>query len=110
MSKYIDIEHVGIILKEEFMEPFGLSMNALARALGVPANYIHGIVHGIRGISAGMDLRLTHYFGLTRGYFLNLQNRYDMLAAAREIPASELERIIPLMTERRKRADSRLSA
>ena len=108
MPRYIDIDHVGIILKEEFMDSFGLSMNALANAIGVPANYIHGIVHGLRGISAGMDLRLTRYFGLSRGYFLNLQNRCDMLAAMREITDAELERIVPLSAHNAARAERRI--
>ena len=110
MPKYIDIDHVGIILKEEFMEPFNLSMNALAGAIGVPANYIHGIVHGRRGISAVMDLRLTRYFGLSRGYFLRLQNRFDMLNAGKEISEAELKRIVPLMAQNSERAETRLAA
>ena len=92
MSNYIDIDHVGTVLREEFMEPLNLSMNALARAIGVPANYIHGIVHGTRGISAAIDLRLTRYFGLSQGYFLH----YDMVLASRNITDAELAKIIPL--------------
>lgn len=95
MSGYIDIDHVGTVLREEFMEPLGLSMNALARAIGVPANYIHGIVHGTRGISAALDLRLTRYFGLTQGYFLRIQTHYDMVLATRNITDTELAKIIP---------------
>lgn len=95
MLDYIDIDHVGTVLREEFMEPLGLSMNALARAIGVPANYIHGIVHGTRGISAALDLRLTRYFGLTQGYFLRIQTRYDMVLASRNITDTELAKIIP---------------
>ena len=95
MSNYIDIDHVGMILKDEFMEPLGLSMNALARAIDVPANYIHGIVHGTRGISAEMDLRLTRYFGLSQGYFLRIQTHYDMVLASRNISDAELAKIIP---------------
>ena len=96
MTAYIDIDHVGIILKEEFMEPLGLSMNALARAIDVPANYIHGIVHGTRGISAALDLRLTRYFGLSQGYFLRIQTHYDMVLAKRDISMESLNKIIPL--------------
>lgn len=96
MAAYIDIDHVGIVLKEEFMEPLGLSMNALARAIDVPANYIHGIVHGTRGISAMLDLRLTRYFGLSQGYFLRIQTHYDMVLAKRDISKESLNKIIPL--------------
>lgn len=85
MSEYIDIDHIGTILYEEFMEPLGLSMNALANAIGVPANRIHGIVHGVRGMTADTDLRLTHYLGLSQGFFLRIQNRYEMTMARREL-------------------------
>lgn len=95
MSNYIDIDHVGAILKDEFMKPLGLSMNALARGIDVPANYIHGIVHGTRGISAEMDLRLTRYFGLSQGYFLRIQTHYDMVLASRNITDEQLAKIIP---------------
>jgi addiction module HigA family antidote len=110
MAKYIDIDHVGIILKEEFMDPFGLSMNALANAIGVPANYIHGIVRGTRGISAVMDLRLTRYFGLSQGYFLRLQGRYDMIIAGRMVSDAEIKRIIPLTVQKGNKAEARLAA
>ena len=95
MTNYIETGHIGDILREEFMEPLGLSMNALARAIDMPANCIHGIVHGTRGISAQVDLRLTRYFGLSQGYFLRLQNRLDMVAAKRAITEEELLKIVP---------------
>ena len=70
------------------------SMNGLANAIGVPANCIHGIIHGKRKISALVDLRLTHYFGLSQGYFLNIQNHIDMTFAKRELK-KQIEKIIP---------------
>lgn len=93
-SKYIEIEHAGDILREEFLEPLGISMNALADNIGVPANRIHGIVHRLRGITADTDLRLTKFFSLSQGYFLRLQEHYDMLIAQREIQ-NELDAIVP---------------
>lgn len=94
MTNYINLDNIGTILKEEFMEPLGLSMNALANAIGVPTNRIHGIVHGTRKITADTDLLLTHYFGLSQGYFLRLQNRYDMTLVARD-REEQLKKIIP---------------
>jgi addiction module HigA family antidote len=98
MSKYLELDHIGIILREEFMEPFGLSMNALAKAIDVPANRIHGIIHGIRGMTADTDLRLTRYFGLSQGYFLRMQNRYEMIMAKRTL-GENLYKIVPLKRE-----------
>ncbi len=95
MSKYIEIPHIGKILKSEFLEPLKLSQNALAKAIGIPANRINNIVNGKLGISADTDLRLTVYFGLSEGYFLRMQDRFGLLKAKREI-SKELNKIIPI--------------
>jgi addiction module HigA family antidote len=87
--------HPGKILKEEFLNEFGMSQNQLARAIGVPGNRIHAIVNGTRDITAGTDLRrLYKFFGLSEGYFLRLQNAYDTLEAKRRI-ATEVAKIKP---------------
>jgi addiction module HigA family antidote len=77
--------HAGDILKHEFLEPAGLSQNALAKAIAVPPNRIHAIVHGTRRVTADTDLRLCHFFRLSEGYFLRLQNAYETLAAKRHL-------------------------
>lgn len=87
MTKYLDSPHAGIILQEEFLEPLGLSQNALAQAIGVPANRINEIIRGRRGITADTDLRLARFFGMSEGYWLRLQNTYDMMEARREVGA-----------------------
>lgn len=74
----------GEILKEEFMEPSGLSANALAQALRVPANRILAILKGTRGITADTALRLSRYFGNSPEFWLNLQQLYELDAAKRE--------------------------
>lgn len=90
----IELEHTGIILKEEFLKPLGLSQNYLARVIGGPANRIHQIVKGTRRITADTDLRLTKYFELSEGYFLRLQEEYKTRIAKRKI-AKELDMIVP---------------
>ena len=87
--------HPGEILAGEFLRELGLSQNALARAIGVPANRIHAIVNGSRDITADTDLRLCRFFGLSEGYFLRLQNAFDMLEAKRAM-AGALTKIRPL--------------
>lgn len=84
MAKLLKNPHPGEILKEEFLEPLGLSANALSQAIQVPANRITEIIRGRRGVSADTDLRLARYFGLSEGYWLRLQNAYDMMEARRE--------------------------
>jgi len=95
MKKYIEIGHIGKILLEEFMEPYKLSQNALARAIGVAPSRITDIVNGRRGITADTDLRLARLFSLSEGYFLRLQEHIETTLAKQKI-ISELEKITPL--------------
>lgn len=68
----------GEILLEEFILPAGLSQTALANAIGVPPRRINEIVLGKRAITADTDLRLARYWGMSEGFFLNLQKRYEL--------------------------------
>jgi len=86
--------HPGEILKQEFLNAIGMSQNQLAHAIGVPGNRIHAIINGTRSITGDTDLRLCKFFGLSEGYFLRLQNAYDMLEAKRRI-AAQLTKIQP---------------
>jgi antitoxin HigA-1 len=83
--------HPGEILREDFMKPLGLSMNALARALRVPPNHVSGIVNQKRGISAQMSLRLARYFGTSAELWLGLQQDYE-LDMARDTAARRIEK------------------
>lgn len=95
MTEYIELTTVGEMLKEEFIEPFNLTQNALANAIFVPPNRIHQIVKGQRRITADTDLRLTKYFGLTQGYFLRFQEDYELRIARHNI-ADEIDKIQPI--------------
>jgi addiction module HigA family antidote len=64
-------------LKEEFLTPLGISQNALARALNVPPRRINEIVLGKRRITADTALRLSRFFVMSEGFWMNLQDRYD---------------------------------
>ncbi len=86
--------HPGEILLEEFLQPMGLSQTALARAIAVPPRRINEIVLGKRAVTADTDLRLARYFGLSDGFFLQLQTDHDLLARRREI-AEKLKAIRP---------------
>ena len=85
MTKYLNNPHPGEILQEEFLEPLRLSQNALAQAIGVPANRINEIIRGRRCITADTGLRLARFFKLSEGYWLRLQNTYDMMETRREV-------------------------
>ncbi len=73
--------HAGEILYEEFMEPLGLSQNALARGLHVTPRRINEIVNQKRAITADTALRLGKFFGNSAEFWMNLQNRYDLETA-----------------------------
>ena len=70
--------HPGEILKEEFLEPLGLSQYRVAVDISVSPRRINEIVHGKRAISADTALRLARYFGTTDRFWLNLQTHYDL--------------------------------
>ncbi|MEO1465216.1 MAG: HigA family addiction module antitoxin [Cyanobacteria bacterium J06631_6] len=85
IEQLLDNPKVGEILKEEFLIEIGMSQNALAKAIAVPANRIHAIVNGTRRVTADTDLRLCRYFGLSEGYFLRLQNASELMEAKRKL-------------------------
>ena len=72
--------HPGEILRDE-LEELGLSANAMAQALDVPANRISAILKGQRGITADTALRLARFFGTTPQVWLNLQKTYELRVA-----------------------------
>lgn len=73
--------HPGEVLREDFLKELGMSANALAKALNVPAPRINEIVRERRGVSADTALRLARYFDSTPQFWLNLQAAYDLRVA-----------------------------
>ena len=86
--------HPGEILLEEFLKPLGISQYRLAKEIGVPAQRIGDIVAGKRAITADTDLRLCRFFGLSEGYWLRGQVRFDTEMAKDKL-AAELAKIKP---------------
>ena len=84
----------GELLKDEFLDPMGISQYRLAKEIEVPAQRIGAIVSSKRSITANTDLRLCRFFGLSNGYWLRAQAAYDTEVAAEEL-ADELEHIRP---------------
>ncbi|MGA8182671.1 MAG: HigA family addiction module antitoxin [Terriglobia bacterium] len=83
--------HPGEVLREEFMEPLGLSMNRLALDLHVPVTRISEIVHERRSITADTALRLGRFFGTSPEFWFNLQARHD-LEITRDKEQAKVER------------------
>ena len=84
--------HPGEVLREEFLQPFGLSAHALALHLQVPAPRIHDIVRERRTVTVDTALRLAKFFGTSAEFWLGLQTDFDM-AVARDSMVDTLNRI-----------------
>lgn len=87
--------HPGEILDEEFLRPMQITQYRLAKAIGVDARRIHAIVHGERSITAETALFLSRFFGNTAGFWMGLQNQYD-LEVARDRLSDRLAAIQPV--------------
>lgn len=87
-------EHAGEILVGEFMEPLGLTVEALAQAIDVDALRLQRVIDGRASMDAELDLRLARYFRMSEGFFLGLQIDYALLEAKRALNG-DLERIVP---------------
>ena len=87
--------HPGEILLEEFMKPLGLSANALATALRVPATRIGAILNDHRSVTADTALRLARYFGTTPEFWVNLQTAHDLSLATRDSGAAIEREVFP---------------
>jgi antitoxin HigA-1 len=88
----------GEILLEEYLNPMGISQNAMARAIGVPPRAINEIVLGKRAITPAMSIRFGAFFGQSESFWHGLQVECDFRALAKKrrqlisgiIPAQEL--------------------
>ena len=70
--------HPGIILKEEFAKPLGLTQEKIAKDLGIGIKTLSELYNEKRGISPLMALKLANYFGTTPEFWMNLQSQYDL--------------------------------
>jgi addiction module HigA family antidote len=86
--------HAGEILVSEFMEPLGLSVSDLARLIETNASRVQSVIDGDAPMDAELDLRLARYFRMSEGFFLRLQDDYELLEAKRALNG-DLDRIVP---------------
>ncbi|MCY1641370.1 HigA family addiction module antitoxin [Methylorubrum sp. SL192] len=82
--------HPGEILLEEYLRPLGMSANALAKAIEVPANRISELLRGRRGMTADTACRLGRFFGTTPEFWMSLQTAHDLSRAVAEHDYSTL--------------------
>jgi addiction module HigA family antidote len=87
--------HPGEHLREDFMRPLDLTVNALALGLRVPATRILAIVREKRRISPDTALRLARYFKVSPDFWLNLQTHYELALAERKSLAAIRREVLP---------------
>ena len=88
--------HPGEILRDEFLEPLGLSVYRAAQALKVSSPRLNEIVLGRRGVTTDTALRLGRYFGTTPRFWINLQTHYDLEVAERTLRRQIEREVQPL--------------
>ena len=93
-SEWLHNPHAGELLVSEFMEPLGLDCVALAEAIAVDPARLQSVIDGSSPVDGELDLRLGRYFGMSEGFFLGLQDDYELREAKRKLNG-DLERIVP---------------
>ena len=89
--------HPGEILLEDYINPQGISVNALSKALHVPYSRLREVVDGNRGVTADTALRLERYFGSEAQGWLNLQTAYDLRIAEKAVGKSIDKQVLPMV-------------
>jgi len=86
--------HAGELLVSEFLDPLKMTPEALAEAIDVSVGHVRAVIDGSQPIDADLDLRLGRYFRMSEGFFLRLQDSYEILEAKRALNG-DLDRIAP---------------
>ncbi len=84
----------GEVLKEEFLDPMGITPYALAKSIFVDPPRIAAIIRGKRKITADTALRFSRFFGNSAEFWMNMQSRYDL-----EILLEEKEKELNKITQ-----------
>lgn len=92
-QKMIEIEHPGIMLKQDFLDHLKIKPGTFARAIGVDRTAISKIISGKRAITADMALRFGLFFDISAGFWLNLQKDYELRSAERD-KGAQFQRIV----------------
>jgi len=87
--------HPGAILRDEFLDPLGISVYQLANELRAPRSRINDIVLGRRAVTTDTALRLGRYFGTSPEFWINLQARYDLGVADRTVRRKIEQEVTP---------------
>lgn len=92
MKKLANV-HPGEVLLKDFLEPMGISQNALARVIDVPPRRVNEIVLGKRSITADTALRFARAFGTSEQFWMGLQADYDLEEARNVVDVDHIQPI-----------------
>ncbi len=95
MKRDIPPIHPGEVLKEDFLDPLGITQYQLAKATNMPQDRVSHIVRGNRAVAADTALRLGRFFGVEPQFWLNLQSRYDLETAEDGLAGSLEQEVTP---------------
>ena len=88
----------GEILREEFLQPMGLTQQQLADGIGVSYQRVNELINGKRGITVSTALRLAKYFDTSPDFWLNMQRANDIYQALKR-EGAQIEKIQPIVAE-----------
>ena len=91
--------HPGVMLREEFLDPLGITQRDLSNGILVPYQRVNEIINEKRGITPDTALRLAKFFGNTPGFWMNLQLRFD-LYQAQKADSEDIKKIKTLKVDR----------
>ena len=90
--------HPGKILREDFLQPLGITQQQLADGIFVPFQRINSLVNGKRGVTPSTSLRLAKFFGVPEDFWMNAQVRWDLYKEKRKEKAI-LVKVKPVTTK-----------
>lgn len=88
--------HPGEILREDYLKPLGISANALAQSLKVPASRVNDIVLERRGVTVDTAMRLVRYFGGDVQTWMNLQTVFEVKIAQKTLASKIEKEVLPM--------------
>jgi addiction module HigA family antidote len=91
----LDNVHPGDILREDFLIGSEIPVPEVSDATGISAAELRALLECRSPVTAEIDLRLGRYFGMSEGFFLGLQDDYDLEEVRRSKTGAEIERIVP---------------
>jgi addiction module HigA family antidote len=94
-AKKLPLIYPGEVLADALREA-GVAPNRAAIDMGIPANRLHGIIHGTRAITADTAMRLGRYFGTSAEVWMNLQMNYELSKAKKELAQRVAAEVRPL--------------